>query len=91
MIFLFLHPLHMKNYLIESEEFSTENKTTGSEACENKEGTEGCSIKKPILINESMLNDLVRDLTLTKDKAEILASCLKQWNLLEKDTKISKF
>ena len=38
-----------------------------------------------------MLNDLVRDLTLTKNKAEILGSCLKQWNLLENDTKISEF
>ena len=38
-----------------------------------------------------MLNDPVRDLTLTKNKAEILGSRLQQWNLLEKDTKISKF
>ena len=52
---------------------------------------EGCSTKKPTLINQSVLNDLVGDLTLTKNKAEILASCLKQWNLPEKDTKISKF
>ena len=43
------------------------------------------------LINQRMLNDLVRDLTLTKGKAEILGSCLKQWNLLEEGTKISKF
>ena len=75
----------------ESEESSTEHETTGSEACESEEDTEGCITKKPTLINQSMLNDLVRDLTLTKDKAEILGSRLKQWNLLEKDTKISKF
>ena len=46
--------------------------------------------------SQSMLNNLVRDLnlTLTKDKAEImyiLGSRLKQGNLLEKGTKISKF
>ena len=34
---------------------------------------------------------MVRNLRLIKGKAEILASRLKQWNLLEKDTKISKF
>ena len=75
----------------QSEESSTEHETTGSEACESEEDTEGCITKKPTLINQSMLNDLVRDLTLTKDKAEILGSRLKQWSLLEKDTKISKF
>ena len=37
-----------------------------------------------------MLIDLVRDLTLTKNKAKILGSCLNQWNLLEKNIKISK-
>ena len=46
---------------------------------------------KSTLINQSMLNDLVRGLTLTKDEAEILGSRLKQWNLLENDTKIFKF
>ena len=45
-------------------------------------------LKKPTLINRNMLNDLGRHLTLTKDKAEILGLRLKQWNLLEKDTKI---
>ena len=44
---------------LESEEFSTDHERTGSEACENKEGTEVCSTKKPTLINQSMLNHLV--------------------------------
>jgi len=35
------------------------------------------------LINESELNDLVRDLDLPKVKAELLASRLKQWNWLQ--------
>ena len=38
-----------------------------------------------------MLNDLVRGLTLNKDKAEILSSRLKQMHLLEKGTKIFEF
>ena len=45
----------------------------------------------PVFINQSMLNDLIRDLALPKYKAEILGSCLKQWNLLEQETKISEF
>ena len=45
----------------------------------------------PVFINQSMLNDLVRDLALPKYKAEILGSRLKQWNLLEQETKISEF
>ena len=38
-----------------------------------------------------MLNNLVSDLTLPKNKAEILGSRLKQWNFLEQETKISEF
>ena len=36
---------------------------------------------KPLFINQERLNDLVRDLYLSKDKAEILGSRLHQWNL----------
>jgi hypothetical protein len=38
---------------------------------------------KPHLIAQSELNDLVRDLNLSKAQAELLVSRLKQWNLLE--------
>ncbi|KAI6656052.1 hypothetical protein LOD99_1786 [Oopsacas minuta] len=37
------------------------------------------------------LNDLVRDLDLSKDKAELLASRLKQKNLLDKDALVSHY
>lgn len=46
---------------------------------------------EPHLINQIELNDLVRDLGLTKDKAELLGSRLKQWNLLQNTCKISLF
>ena len=64
---------------------------TGSEGCESKKDTKGCNTRKPTLINQKMLNDLVQNLTLTKNKAEVLGSHLKQWNLLEKEIKIFQF
>ena len=41
----------------------------------------------PHLLDQSDLNDLVRDLVSTKKKSELLASRLKQWNLLRKGVK----
>ena len=45
----------------------------------------------PLFINQERLNDLVRDLYLSKEKAEILGSRLQQWNLLELGTTILSF
>ena len=45
----------------------------------------------PLLINQERLNDLVRDLYLSEEKAEVLGSRLQQWNLLEPGTTISSF
>ena len=45
----------------------------------------------PHLINQYELNILVRDLKLTKDQSQFLSSRLKEWNLLEENTKISYF
>ena len=44
-----------------------------------------------LFINQECLNDLVRDLYLSKEKADILGSRLQQWNLLEPGTTISSF
>lgn len=41
------------------------------------------------LIARAELNDLVRNLELPKTKAQLLGSRLQQWNLLEKDVKVS--
>jgi hypothetical protein len=42
---------------------------------------------EPHKINQAELNDLVRDLNLSKGQAGFLVLRLKSWNLLEKDTK----
>lgn len=47
------------------------------------------SSDEPHLLNQSELSDLIRDLNLTKQRAELLASRLKQWNLLKDETKVS--
>lgn len=46
---------------------------------------------KPHKITQNELSDLIRDLNLSKDKSEVLASRLQQWNLLESDVKISVY
>lgn len=46
---------------------------------------------EPHLISQSELNDLVRDLGLSKSQAELLGSRLQGWNLLSSGTKISVF
>ena len=43
----------------------------------------------PLLINQERLNDLVHDLYLSKENAEVLGSRLQQWNLLGPETTIS--
>ena len=45
----------------------------------------------PHFLNQNDLNDLVRDLDLSKRQAELLASRLHDWNLLEKNTRISVY
>ena len=43
----------------------------------------------PILFSQKHLNDLNRDLCLSKEKAELLASTLKERNMVERDVKAS--
>ncbi|GBP78947.1 hypothetical protein EVAR_57898_1 [Eumeta japonica] len=52
-----------------------------------------CEIREtePHLISQSELNDLVRDLQLSKSKSELLASRLQQWNLLAPDTRVTVY
>ena len=46
---------------------------------------------EPHLLTQGDLNDLVRDLHLSKNQAELLGSQLKGWNLLDRGTKVCYF
>jgi hypothetical protein len=48
-------------------------------------------IHQPHLLRQADLNDLVEDLRLSKSKAQHLGSRLKQWNLLDTNTRVSYF
>lgn len=45
--------------------------------------------KEPHLLTQSDLNDLARDLDLSKSKYEVLGSRLREWNLLHPDTSVT--
>ena len=47
-----------------------------------------CSSSEPHLLTQGDLNDIVRDLNLSKKQAELLGSRLKGWNLPHQDTKM---
>ena len=47
------------------------------------------SKKNPILFDQAEFSDLIRDLNLLKDKAELLGSRLKKKNLLNENVRIS--
>lgn len=50
-----------------------------------------CELKAPKLFNQDDLNDLIRDLGLSKHASEILASRLKERNLVTKGTNVSYY
>ena len=49
------------------------------------------TVEKPHLIRQTELNDLARDLTLTKQQSKQLASRIGEWNLLYVDVRITSF
>lgn len=46
---------------------------------------------QPHMLSQGDLNDLVRDLNLTKEMSELLASRLQQWSLLERGVAVTAF
>ena len=53
--------------------------------------TDSDTTENPILFSQKHLNNLIRDLCLSKKKAELLASRLKERNMVEKDVKVSYY
>ena len=69
-----------------------ENNTTGdsSENMQMDPAYEGPSAE-PHLITQPELNDLVRDLGLSKNQSELLGSRLQGWNLLQASTNVTVY
>ena len=74
------------------EEMPSREDSTESISWEDIESTySGTSGNEPHWIPQENLNDLARDLYLSKQQSEHLASRLKQWNLVQEDVRITSF
>lgn len=80
-------PSILEEFALSEEEILDEDEpSTSSDPCFNPSHK-----ATPHLIQQKELNDIVRDLNLTKWQAEVLGSRLQQWNLLAPDTRISLY
>ena len=88
-------PEPLKEFTINSDDEDEGESTSGSPeppASTKPHVSHGrFSAPQPHILTQDELNDLVRDLELSKSEAELLGSRLKQWNLLEKNVRISLF
>ena len=74
------------------EEIPSREDSAESLSLEDIESTySGTSGNKPHWITQEDLNDLARDLYLSKQQSELLAFRLKQWNLVQEDVRITSF
>ena len=75
-----------KDLLSSDEEMpSREDSTKLISSKDNFSVYSGASDNEPHWIAQEDLNDLARDLYLSKQQSELLASWLKQWNLVKAD------
>ncbi|KYM93378.1 hypothetical protein ALC62_16020 [Cyphomyrmex costatus] len=72
---------------MEVDEYEPESNVTDSDSDYGEESKKSV----PMLVSQPALNNLVRNLGLAKDKAEFLASFMKQRNFLEPQTKVSVY
>ena len=71
---------------------SDEEMPSREDSLEDIESTySGTSSNELHWIMQEDLNDLARDLYLSKQQSELLASRLKQWNLVQEDVRITSF
>jgi len=88
-------PEPTKEFTIDSEDEVEGETTSGSPeppaSTEPRVSHGRASAPRPHILTQDEPNDPVRDLELSKNKAELLGSRLKRWNLLEKNVRISSF
>ena len=70
---------------------SSDESSTDSDENVDDDTYEVCTSNEPHLVSQTGLNDLVKDLNLSKQQSELLASRLQQWNLVHPDVRISTF
>jgi len=86
--FLFLNLRTVLLYTLTTKTVFLQTAKNSSHRLQYMQTSTDSSIHK---ITEGELNDLIRDLELLKNKAELLASKLQQWNLLHHSAKVTKF
>jgi hypothetical protein len=86
-------PVPPPQYILHSDDEPTENrqKTPQPSTSMDVDFTADLQFNEFHRITQEELNDLFRDLNLTKSKAELLDSRLQQWNLLKEHGKISVY
>ena len=90
-----MHPIeHLENLPVPNppdQEMQSSSSADEHSSGEYVEPTDPESETKPIPFSQEALNDLRRDVYLTKEKSEFLASRLQERNLLEKEVKITQY
>jgi hypothetical protein len=84
-------PIPPKSSKSVSSESSSSSESEVIENFEEDPVFENAELGHPYFPNQDDLDDLVRDLNLTKSGAELLASRLKQWNLLQPTCKTTRY
>ena len=86
------HPVNKDLLSWSDEEMTSREDSAESISLEDIESTySGTSGNEPHWIMQEDLNDLARHLYLSKQQSELLASRLKQWNLVQEDVRITSF
>ncbi|KAI6651424.1 hypothetical protein LOD99_5231 [Oopsacas minuta] len=73
-----------------SDEDGANSEEVNDHDCEHDVDFQGPS-SEPSLFNQAELNDLIRDLDLSKESSELLPSRLKEKNLLHQGTKVTLY
>ena len=65
--------------------------STSSEEDTDADLCEASTSEEPHFPNQQEMDDLIRDMELTKENAQLLTSRLKEWNFLDPTCKVSKY